>query len=64
MKMQEGSDLQQHANVLNNIFIDLVRLVVKIDDEDEVIILLFSLSDSYDHLVITLTFKKTLLVLM
>lgn len=58
LKMHEGSDLQQHVNVFNNIIIDLVRLWVKIDDEDKIIILLFLLPSSYDHLMTTHTYEK------
>jgi hypothetical protein len=54
LRMQEGSDLQQHVNVFDNIITKLVKLGVKIDDEDKGIILLCSLSGSNDYLVTTL----------
>lgn len=58
LKMSERSNLNQHVNVFNDIITDQVRLVVKIDNEDKKIILFFSLLDSYDHLMITLTYMK------
>ena len=58
LKMQEGSDLAQHVNVFNQIITDLVRLDVKIEDEDRAMILLCSLLSSYEHLVTTLTYGK------
>ncbi|RDX96861.1 hypothetical protein CR513_20431, partial [Mucuna pruriens] len=36
----------------------LLRLDVKIDDKDKAIILMCSLSNSYEHLVTTLTYEK------
>ena len=58
LKMQEGSNLAQHVNIFNQIFTNLVRVDVKIEDEDKVIILLCSLPPSYEHLVTTLTYGK------
>jgi hypothetical protein len=58
LKMQEGSDLQQHVNTLNNIITELVKLGVKVDDEDSAIMLLCSLPSSYKYLVTTLTYGK------
>ena len=58
LKMQEGSDLVEHVNVFNQVVTDLARLDVTVDDEDKAIILLCSLSPSYEHLVTTLTYGK------
>jgi hypothetical protein len=63
LRMQEGSDLQQHINVFQNILTDLTRLGVQMDDEDKAIILLCSLPGSYDHLVTTLTYGKETITL-
>lgn len=40
LKMSERSDLQQRVNIFNSIIVDLVRLRVKIGEEDKTIILL------------------------
>jgi hypothetical protein len=58
LKMQEGSDLGEHINVFNQLIADLVKVDVKIDDEDRAVILLCSLLRSYEHLVTTLTYGK------
>ena len=58
LKMQEGSDLAEHINVFNQLIADLGKVEVKIDEEDRAIILLCSLSGSYEHLVTTLTYGK------
>jgi hypothetical protein len=58
LKMQEGSDLTEHINVFNQLVADLMKVEVKIDDEDRAIILLCSLPRSYEHLVTTLTYGK------
>lgn len=64
LKMQEGSDLQQHLNVFNNIITDLVRLGMMIDDKDKEIILLCLLPCSYDrYLVTNLTYGKCIISL-
>jgi len=34
LKMQEGLDLVEHINVFNQLVVDLVKVEVKIDDED------------------------------
>ena len=49
LKIQEGSDLAEHINVFNQLIADLGKVDVKIDDEDMSIILLCSLSGSYEH---------------
>ena len=58
LKMQEGSDLVEHMNAFNQLVTDLARLRVKIDDEDRAILLLCSLTPSYEHLLTTLTYGK------
>ena len=58
LKKQEGSDLAEHINVFNQLNADLVKVDVKIDEEDRAIIFLCSLPGSYEHLVTTLTYGK------
>lgn len=53
LKMQEDSNQQPHVNVFNQIMSDLLRLDVKIKDDDKAIILLWALPNSYEHLVTT-----------
>ena len=58
LKMQEGSDLAEHVNVFNQVIADLVKVEVKVDDEDRAIILRCSFQGSYERLVTTLTYGK------
>lgn len=61
LKMREEGDLQARVNAFNNILADLTRFGVNVDNEDKTIILICSLSNSYDNLVTTLTYgKKTI----
>ena len=59
--MSEGSDIRDHINQFNKCITQLLSLEVKIDDEDQVIILLSSLPKSYETLVTTLLVRKTTL---
>ena len=47
LKMQKGSDPAEHINIFNQLVADLVKVEVKIDDENRAIILLCSLPRSY-----------------
>ncbi|KAE8655753.1 Retrovirus-related Pol polyprotein from transposon TNT 1-94 [Hibiscus syriacus] len=58
LKMQDDHDLAQHVNVFNQIVSDLTRLDVRIEDEDREMIMLCSLSPSYEHMVTTLIYGK------
>ena len=58
LKIQEGSVLAEHINVFNQLIADLVKVEVKIEDDDKAIILLCSLLSSYEHLVTMLTYDK------
>ena len=61
--MAEGSALDQHVNVFNQVISDLNRVDVKFEEEDMTLILLNSLLDSYDNLVTTLIWGKETLEL-
>ena len=59
--MQEGSDLAEHINVLNQLIADLGKVDVKIDEKGRAIILLCSLPGSYEHLVTTVIMARRML---
>ncbi|KAL8139859.1 LOW QUALITY PROTEIN: hypothetical protein V2J09_005880 [Rumex salicifolius] len=59
LKMSETSDLVQHVNTFNQIIGDLGRVSVKIDDEDQAMILPCSLTPVYETLLLTCG-KKTI----
>ena len=56
--MEEECDLMEHMNTFNRMISDLLRLDVKFDDEDRSLLLLNSLSDSYEHFVTILLYGK------
>ena len=56
--MKEDTPIHHHLNLFNKIICDLLRIEGKIEDEDKVLILLSSLSPSYEHLVTTLLYGK------
>ena len=56
--MAKGVDLAQHIHTFSKIINDLLRIDIKFDDENKAMMLLSSLSASYEHLVITLLWGK------
>ncbi|KAJ8647690.1 hypothetical protein MRB53_000713 [Persea americana] len=56
--MKEGCDLMEHMNTFNRMISDLLRLDVKFNDEDRSLLLLNSLSHSYEHFVTILLYEK------
>ena len=58
LKMAEGADLAQHVHTFNKIISDLLRIDIKLDDENKAMMLLSSLPASYEQLVTTLLWGK------
>ena len=58
LKMAEGSTLDQHINVCNQIISDLNRVDVKFEEEDMALTLLNSLPESFENFVTTLMWGK------
>jgi len=58
-KMKSGVSLQQHLDDFNAIIMDLEKVEAKFSDEDQAILLLCSLSSSYDHFVETMMYSRT-----
>ena len=56
--MVDGADLTQHINTFNLVSSDMIRINIKLDDEDKVMTLLTSLPASYKHLVCNLMLGK------
>jgi hypothetical protein len=63
LKMTEGADLRQYINTFKQIINDMLRIEIKFEDEDKVMMLLTSLPASYEHLVMTLLYGKETLEL-
>jgi len=63
LRMNKGIAVLEHLNFFKNIISDLLAVDVKIDEEDKALILLSSLSQSYDHIVTTMFYGKKTLIL-
>eukprot|EP00253_Pinus_taeda_P027657 PITA_27657 len=61
MRMKDGDSMTKHLNAFNTVVSQLASIVIKISDEDKCISLLFSLSDSWDSLVISIGSNATTL---
>ena len=55
LRMAESSSMTDHINTLNTLFSQLTELGYKIDENERAELLLQSLPDSYDQLIINLT---------
>jgi len=53
----------EYLNFSNKVINELVAIDVKVDEEDKVLILLSSLSESHDHLITTMIYDKKTLIL-
>lgn len=53
-KMEEGTSIREYVNKFDRIISDLKDIEVKIDEEDQALLLLLSLPESYENLVQTL----------
>ena len=51
LRMQEGIELRDHLDKLNSILLELRNIDVKVEDEDAALILLVSLSNSFENFV-------------
>jgi hypothetical protein len=51
LKMQEGTPLCDHLDYFNRIILDMKNIDIKVDDEDQALILLCSLLDSFDNFI-------------
>jgi len=59
----EGIAVLEHLNFFNKVISELLTVDVKIDEEDSALILLSSLSESYDYIVTTMLYNKKTLIL-
>jgi len=60
LRMNEGTVVLEHLNFFNKVISEFKAVDVKIDEEDKELILLSSLSESYDNIVITILYVRKL----
>ena len=58
LRMQEGGDVLDHIQKFDQVCNELLNIKVKVDEEDKSLLLLCSLSPSYDPLVTMLLYGK------
>jgi len=63
LRMNEGTAVLEHLNFFNKVISELLPVDVKIDEEDKALILLSSLSESYDYIITTMLYGKEALIL-
>ncbi|GKB42755.1 hypothetical protein Tco_0887697 [Tanacetum coccineum] len=56
--MSPGTKLGAHIDEFNKLILDLVNIDIEIEDEDQALMLLTSLSSSYENFVETLLYEK------
>ncbi|KAF6170559.1 hypothetical protein GIB67_031967 [Kingdonia uniflora] len=56
LKMNEGTNVGDHLGSLNGIVLELVSITVKVEDEDKMLQLIWSLPSSFKHLQPTLMY--------
>jgi len=61
--MKEGTAVLEHLNFFNKVISELLAVDVKIDEEAKALILLSSLSESYDHITTIMLYSKKTLIL-
>jgi hypothetical protein len=58
LRMQEGTPLCNHLDYFNRIILDMKNINIKVDDEDQALILLCSLPDSFDNFVNSMLYGR------
>ena len=58
LKMEDGANLLKHLNVFKGLLDQLGRVDVKVEEEDQALLLLTSLPDSFEHIVTTVLYGK------
>jgi len=61
--MMEVKVVLEHPNFFNKVISELLAVDVKIDEEEKALILLSSLSESYDHIITIILYGKKTLIL-
>jgi len=58
LKMDDGANLMEHLNVFKGLLDQLGRVDVKVEEEDQELLFLTSLPDSFEHIITTVLYGK------
>jgi len=58
LHMKEGTPIKDHLDMFNKIFMDLKNIDVKIDEEDQALILLCSLPPSFKNFINSILYSR------
>ena len=58
LRMTIGSKIHDHLNTFNDLVSQLICVDAKLDDEEKAIALLYTLLDSWDHLITFTSFSN------
>jgi len=58
LKMEDGVNLMEHLNVFKGLLDQLGWVDVKVEEEDQTLLLLTLLPDSFEHIVTTVLYGK------
>jgi hypothetical protein len=58
LRMHEGTPLCDHLDYFNRIILDMKNIDIKVDDEDQALILLCSLPDAFDNFVNSMLYGR------
>ncbi|KAK9929136.1 hypothetical protein M0R45_026244 [Rubus argutus] len=61
LKMEEGANLVEHLNVFKGLLAQLTRVEVKVEEEDQALLLLTSFPNSYENIITTILYGKDIL---
>ena len=62
LRMKECTQISDHLNAFNTLICQLNNIEVKFKDEENEVMLLCSLHESWDHLVTTVWFNRTYVI--
>ena len=62
LRVMKATTMLEHINFFNKVISELLSVDVKIDEEDNTLILLSSLPKLYDHIITTMLYDKKILI--
>lgn len=60
-RMVEGTSLKNHLDEYNKLLLNLANVDVDIDGKNKVLILIYSLPKSFEHIITTMLYEKEII---